>query len=297
MKRYFAYRYRDAFEPFERALQRAGYIPTESPGRADIIFLDHEKRLRTIDRPLFLYPHTPYSFYFWDGLIDPSRETRCNFVNSKAALESMAVYGYPYRVESIGFTRCKIRRFAPTRGKTLIYASAHLYTRGRWPHEGDRLIHEQTLEWLRRYKSSFDEIIIYYFGSLEDNKLKSESGFSLVEIQGFGELNSSTALRQLKGADLVISCNTFGYLSLARGVPTVLIGHDNEFPLHSSNYGAHYGEYSKFCEFPLRLQDMTGEDLLALRCSKNKEIEAWKKKNIGSGFDSTRFVALMAELA
>jgi len=95
--------------------------------------------------------------------------------------------------------------------------------------------------------------------------------------------------------DLFIGSNTLGYIAISQGIPTVLVGHNNEIPLQSRNNGRHYAQYARYCDFPLYLDRMSAEDVLDLCKIQNSAIEFWKKMNIGTDFDAEKFMNVVRE--
>jgi len=305
LKTYFAHNYRDSFNGFQKALKKGGYKFDANIRKADILFFDTEPRhlnskreaweRMIAGRPLFIYPHTPYAFWLWDGFIKPSESVSCNFVVGESAKLSMQKYGYPNRVEVVGFSRCKVRPFMKTTGRRLAYASSRLIgEHGYWPHEGDRILNEKAIDWLLKNRSYFDEVIFYHSFPIEKYGVDESYPFTFVDVGRAGKLNTQTALEQLKNIDIVISCNTFGFLAIAQGIPTVLVGHNNEYPMHSSNYGVHYAEYAEHCDFPLDLFSMSGQNVLALRQEIPECVRTWKQRNI-EGFNPEKFLSVVNE--
>ena len=114
--KYFSNNYRDSFKVFEDALVSVGYSRTQKMHRADLAFFDHEPRSNpkkykkfiscSKERPTFIYPHTPYSYLIWDGGIVADKNVCCNFVMGEVGKLCMESFGYPCRVEAIGFDLC-----------------------------------------------------------------------------------------------------------------------------------------------------------------------------------------------
>jgi hypothetical protein len=169
----------DSANAFIQALLSAGYERTENDQEADFFLHDIEPMTKDIGKwdrwmravkgkPVFVYPHTPYAFYLWDGLMDgdvyiPWHSTACNFVVTDKIAHAMRAYGYPCKVEAVGFTRCDVKTFRPTHGRDLLYASARLLQYPpRWPYGADRAWHYRAMEWIVKNRDCFNRVVINY---------------------------------------------------------------------------------------------------------------------------------------
>jgi len=312
--KYYSTNYRDTFTCMRNALEKDGHVPVSNYNKADMIFLDreptgNEARWEIFDnlakrKPMFLYPHTTYSFWLWDGYTKPSPHVSCNFIASEAARLSLETYGYPCRAEVVGYTRpSPLQPFRPTAGKHLAHAQPRLLGRnGRFYRPGDALVHDMAMEWIYQYRQDFEKITIFYSFTLEISNLskyKDVREFDFVcvaaDARESQRMDTAHGIRQLQGVDLFIGSNTLGYIAITQGIPTILIGHNNDVPLHSTNNGNHYAEYEKYCAFPYRLSEMTAEQAKALCIEMPEEIKAWKEMNIGHDFDAEKFLKVVHE--
>lgn len=300
-KKFFMVKRLDTATSFVDALLHAGYLEVPTAKQADFILYDKESssiarqakiESQAVDKPIFIYPHTPYSFWFWDGYVKPRRCT-CNFVVGDTAVKSMQVYGYPYRVEAVGFPRCEVKPFHPTAGKHLVYSSNRLQGKSGKMYGNERNASIQVMRWLMQNKKFFDLITIYYQFSVQKNGMASfvEDGFVYKPAGGQIEMGVSNTLRQLESADIVISCNTFAYISIAQGCPTMI------YPTKGivANKLVHFDSYRQWFDFPLDLFSMDGADVLALRDKPNPQVEEWKRMNIGTSFDAEKFISVVRE--
>ena len=317
---YYSNHYKDAFDVMQVALRESGdFVETFQFSHANIAFLDHEpsgdyastvvlKRwelfnARAKQKPVFLYPHTPYAVYLWDDYVKPSPHVACNFVPSEAFKRAMEIYHYPCRVEVVGFTRpLEVKPFRPTEGKHLAISGARLTgVNGMWMWNADLIVRDRALQWVVDNRKHFERVTVYYTFDLEKAFLRPFEGYDLnfICVASNGDeakgLNTQRALKQLESVDLFIGCNTLGYIALSQGIPTILFGHDNEFPMHATNCGTHYAEYEHICAFPLKLHEMSAVDVLALCKEPNEAIEHWKKINIGDNFNAERFIEIIRE--
>lgn len=306
MKKFYAIERRDTAIPFINALLANGYERTQNYKIADFLLYDKCEStssrigdiIKSFDNKVrFIYPHTSYSWWFWDGFIEP-KPCSCNFVVGNAAIRAMTAYGYPYRIEAIGFPRCEVKPFHSTAGKHLHYSSARLIgVNGSWPDKLTKEYHIKTMDWLVKYRKCFDKITVTCMHSMERNCLTNYThyGFEFIDLgSSLGHLNAMTAIKQMEDADIIISCNTFGHLAIANGYPAILYS-KIENPVNRFHYLKHIDLYKHLFEFPLDLFSMTGDEVLALREKPHPLIEEWKHNMIGESFDANKFISVVRE--
>lgn len=297
MKTFLCYRNKDGADAYVQALVSSGYVETLNPQKADFLLYDHERPDKTAEifrnKPKFVYPHTPYSWWTWDGLcrID---ETTCNFVMSEGAKQGMELYRYPHRIEVCGFPRCQIHPFQPTTGKRLLFAPAHpLSNDHKFPTPECMEYHCDALRKIIRMKDRFESIAVRHLYSLEENgfaEFRNEKGIRFQEIK---KLNVADSLQAMEQADIIISCGTFGYLALASGKPTILYG--NRIPASRKGYVRNYGLYQKLIDFPRPLECLSFDEIANTGLAPDEEIEAWKSLMIGENFESDKFISIIRE--
>jgi len=311
MKTFYVKSYRDSFQVMQEALEKlSGWKRVKKPDMADVVFLDREptgneikwNRINELakNKPVFIYPHTPYSSWLWDGYTEPSKNIACNFVCNEAGLKIMDSYGYPCRKENIGFSRpLTVKPFSSTSGNVLGYSGPRLLgAEGRFYRSGDEVYVKRTMDWIVENRHWFFEIKVFYSFSLKIYGLEEYKKYSCIEFINVAEdsiatndLGTMTALNQLKG---IVGSNTLGYIALSQGIPTILIGHNNDVPLHSTNNGIHYVDYAEWCDFPIRLEDMDGNDALEYCLEEPGEVLEWKKMNI-ENFNAEKFLRTVEE--
>jgi hypothetical protein len=303
MKSFYVFSLRDAANAYEKALQSAGYIRSQNVNDADFILTDkeptsaihREKFIKLIaGRPVFYFPHTPYAYWLWDGKLPMHTPICCNFVVGEGAVMGMKAYGYPYRVEKVGFPRCEVKPFKPTNGTNLLYAPPRLMGAGWWWNQGEREAHLKAMRWIIENIESFDNVTVNYSVSKELSNVTDFEGYSKVRLMDIGNsrrLGAKTAIKAFDGVDLVISCKTLGYLAVANGIPAILYGYEEGETYRSD----HYELYRSHYEFPLKLHNMTIDDVLNVRAAENSSVEQWKRVNIGTSFDAAKFLSIVDE--
>lgn len=302
--RFYATENRDNDGLFIKALLDAGFARVHKPGDADFIFHDSvhpEIRDFLIKNPYFpnfITPHTPQSWFLWDG-IQPIRYTCCNFVSGEAAIHGMAAYGYPYRVEAIGFTRCRVREFAPTRGADLLIIPGHPDRRGKYATPGYMEIVLPTLERILKHRAMFEKITLLWCETRIDPKLverMKNAGFRFVHIDPFTDPAPLVhVMQEIEKADLILGCGTAGCVSVAMGKPTVFFS-EVGVPYSPPRAAQNSHLYLDQLRFPLMAESMTIDEILAVRTAPNAKAEHWKQQNIGGDFNAGKVISVVQEI-
>jgi hypothetical protein len=304
-KKFFVIRNKDAADEFISALLSAGYSEVNNLEQADFLLFEceHGGALRdrifnfVKTRPGFIYPHTPYSYWLWDGLYPPA-PVACNFIVGDGARMGMKAYGYPYRVEVIGWTGCDIRSFVPTVGTKLLFAPHHLLNGWKYAQPEIEGVIRNAAQFILDNMASFESVDIRCSSkSLEHGLfplIRKGAAFWNVDVYHTPNIRQD-ALKAIVKADIIISNGTFGYLSVASGKPTVMCGYRDMKVGGANGEAKHYDLYKDHLAFPLTIESMTIEEVLAVKTKRNEEVETWKELNIGRRFDAEKFVAVVKE--
>lgn len=298
MKRFYVLNNRDAAFSYVFALKRAGYEETTIQ-KADFILTDFErpiiKQMRA-NRPLFFYPHTPYSWFVWDGL-SSTHKASCNFVYGENAKLGLTSLGYVDRIEVCGFSRCATLPFRPSIGRRLLFAPAHPLMNGRYPREEDYQVHRSAFDWVIKYKEYFDSVTVRIFGTIEQNGFYKADGIhfenAATTTRYTTALTVQNSIESIERHDLIISCNTFGYLSLARGKPTILYG--NTLPRTREGDAKNYHLYKHLIDFPCPLESLTINEIIKAGSIISPVVAEWKSKTIGQNFDAEKFLSVIKD--
>lgn len=288
---------KDSALAYIQALLAAGHERVKDPHQADFILYDTENvswrreqlgmLLQKI--PGFIYPHTPLTCWLWDGVYEPL-PVACNFVAGPAQKEAMQIYGYPHRVEATGFPRCEVLPFRPTSGRHLLFVPARPRRDGGRQAAYDR----QAFQFVVDHRAMFESVTVCHVGQYDDCQVQGIT-FLRDDIKS---LISPIAnmLERVDRADLVLSCNTPAALGVARGRPTIMYGEMSAVPqTNTGRAPQHYDRYASLLRYPLLLEQMTIDDVLAACSCANEAVEAWKAGHIGGNFNAERFVRLVEE--
>lgn len=296
---------KDAANDYVLALLGSGYIQTKSISRSDFLLIDNEHGGARFEKikyyceriPVFIYPHTPYSYWLWDGLYTPL-PVACNFVVGDGAVNGMIAYGYPYRVEAVGFTGCKVSPFRKTSGKRLLFAPAHPFGDGK--HASIKAGENQfnAAKFIAGHCEYFDSVTVRYSGTIQSNGLECFGGTSAImkHVEIYKNANiREEATKDILNSDIVISCNTFGYLAVASGTPSVLYGYKGEDVGGRAGTVKNYALYKHHYEYPMQLEDMSILEILGVREKESPAVGEWKRDNIGENFNAEKFVSVIRE--
>lgn len=295
--KFFVFENYDAADAYSIALVEAGHVKTTNIDSAEFLLYDYErypernqiKQFIKSGKPAFIYPHTPYSFFLWDGIYKPL-QAKCNFVSTKHQKKIMELYGYPYEVEDCGFSRCEIKKFKPFQQDiypNVLIAPAH-GLQGKLTDEFAKISLMKMLDFIYQYRELFGNVKLRYSGD----------GLSFDYLSKFvgkwdfekGYRNDFSSIKSIDQADIVFSTNTFAYLSIARGIPTFMYG--NEYPMRTRKGEAkHYKDYDGWTQYPLDISNLEYSFGMMLANSRADEpIKVWKERNIGYQFDPQKFV-------
>jgi hypothetical protein len=108
-----------------------------------------------------------------------------------------------------------------------------------------------------------------------------------------GDLDQS--IKEIDAADVIVSHQTFAYLAIARGKPTLMMGED--IPPHSTDpdnkllIAQSWEKYKDIMAYPLDILAGDPYKQIERACKGSVEAETWRERFIGKPFDPAHFVA------
>ena len=245
-------------------------------------------------KPWFLYPHAARPMIQYDGCVKPREDCRAMFVSAPAGVHLMQVIGYPCEVVEVGWSLCPIRDFSSkTAANRITFAPIHPNGNG-WLSEVDKKLNQETYKRLVKYAEDHESTVTVRFcRDIRDNGLgqamaEAHPNFICKQAAPDGSTDDITK------ADLVVAHQTFAYMSVALGVPTVMIGED--VPPRSGNsdtgfsYVDHWDDYKDYMIYPLDILDEDPEETIQMAIESDEPIREWKANFIGKPFDGNKFV-------
>lgn len=305
-KRYYMFERRDSANLFINALNTAGYIRSGDPDSADFLLYDLEQEIYipVIDdfykkkKPIFVYPHSANSWYFWDGFHE-EHPVSCNFVFTKEIKNAMIDYGYKSRIEPCGFSLSSVTSSSATRRNALLFAPMHtMGTKGkdflRAPASFD--LNRKTLDRVLGLAKLFTSVTVRY-GKSFDACGMYDPKMSNVRFEE-AVLKSANSIKSIQQHDIVIAAGTLAYISVAIGKPTIFFNQYNETPREWIYTAKSYEKYRHILDYPVQLSQMTDRQVFEFMSNTGqwrRRLDQWKSANIGESFSRQKFLEVIKE--
>jgi len=289
---------------FANALESAGWERTRRISEAMIILSDTDipTRAKTLDiyhrkgKKIFLYPHTARAslFHDFEGFTQSFPHTTSEFVVAPGHAEILRAIGIKHPLDAVGWSMCPMREFQPrVQYRKVLFAPIHPNADNSLC-DVDKKINRDVLSLLITLVRSGDiDLTVRYVRDLDKNGLWTEPGVTYFK----GELDLS--YEQIDAADIVIAHQTFAYLSIARGVPTIMMGEDISprvgSPIRGDfRFALTWDKYKHLLIYPYDI--LAESDTLALfrrAIASDAEITDWHRRLIGEPFDGKKFAAIV----
>lgn len=301
---FFCFNHQNKAEAYIRALVSRGWEETKDPGQARFILADSNvnHRRKTLDSyhargvKVFLYPHAARPNIFWDfpGQ-DFSGRVDAHFTISPGHVEIMRAYGYPYPIEVVGWHLSQIRPFRPREEiRRIVFAPIHPNNNG-YLGAVDRDLNNRTFSRLLSVSPAIHnfELAVRYIGDLRSIGIWRAGGVQYIE----GYKDQSTS--EIDGADLVVSHQTYAFLAVARGIPTLMMGEDLPPRWGGSDREIKtvksWEKYRDLMRYPLDILAGDPAELMSRAACSDEDIQDWRRRMIGDPFDPDRFVDRVEE--
>lgn len=251
-------------------------------------------------KPYFLYPHAARPMVQYDGSVTPRSDCRAMFVSAPAGVYLMEKIGYPCEVIEVGWSLTPIREFQPkAKAERITFAPIHPNANG-FLHEVDKNLNRQAyarlLDYTRKHEGT--TVTVRFCRDINDNGLGEEYRRQDEGII-WKQANPDSSTGDITRADLVVSHQTFAYMAVALGVPTVMMGED--IAPRSGNaeigysYSANFDSYKDYLMFPLDILNGDTEEIIQTAISTDEPIKEWRDRFIGSPFRPDYFVDCIEE--
>ena len=299
MKLYVLEDHQNKSAAYAGALSSAGYFEARHLNCQGIRFILSDADWRTTEMdtaaarsiPVFLYPHAARPMVIYDGCVTP-RTVRCMFTQAPGGKALMEKIGYPNPVEVSGWAFSEVRPFRPVAEvKRICFAPIHPNANG-YLNRVDKDLNRKTFERLSGWCSANHvELSIRFIGSLAECGLDGLPEADFITWHQ-GKKNNSTF--DMERADLVVSHQTFAWMAVALGIPTVMMGED--VPPRTGNseagfrYVDHWEDYKDYLMYPLDILSGDPDAVIAKAAAGCPAVEEWKQRFIGEPFDGPAFV-------
>lgn len=240
--------------------------------------------------PFFLYPHAARPMVQYDGIIKVNPGVRCLFTHAAGGKQVLELFGFEKPVEVVGWSFCKIKPFQPSaQVKSVVFGPIHPNHNG-YLDKVDKEINAKAFDKIFAWcQKSGAKLIVRHLHAVEENGIPRKDDV----VYYRGSADQSTA--DIDQADLVVGHQTFAYLAVARGKPTLMMGEN--LPPRSGNsedsfrYVQNWDKYKDLLMYPLDiLQTRSVDKLIEKAVSSDEAIRTWRDLFIGKKFDSKLFV-------
>ena len=294
----FIYNHQGKGNAYVKALNDAGFCNT-SPQSAQVILIDidnpgrvvkHRMNLVKARSRMFVYPHSARPSIAWDGLFSPSEYTCANFVTAEGHIDVLRAYGYSKPIHVVGWSYCPIKPFIPVKDpKNVLFAPIHP-TRAGFLSNLDRQINKATFEKLiKLVDEDAINLTVRFMRGMEVNGIRKHPKVTFV--QGATDL----CYKEIDACDLVVSHQTFAYIAIARGKPTLMMSEEtpprNGGSEDTMKFVDSWDKYKEMLMYPLDI--LCADDTMGIirrACASDTDIRDWRRRIIGEPFDARNVV-------
>jgi len=239
---------------------------------------------------IFLYPHAARPFLPWDGIFPPWEHTTAGFVSTETQIKITEQFGIKVPpLHAVGWSLCPLEPFKPTRGRKVLFAPIHPNSNS-WLSDLDLKINRAVFDRLYGLvKLGEISLKVRYLHSLESN------GLNEVDHVEFIPGNPDQTYSDIDSAELVVAHQTFHWMSVARGKPTLAMAEWEEPRCgnHPDNFRrvSNWSKYRDLMIYPLDI--LAEDDTLGLirRASQSDElVSTWRSQLVGEAFSPDKFV-------
>jgi hypothetical protein len=283
-------------------LLHTGWKMVDEDEHADIALVDSDvtpyrliKLQKFVDRGIkvFVYPHSARPPFFYDYLgYKPFQGVAARFVSAFGHEVVMELMGMDTtNVYPVGWSYCQMRPFSGKQIKNVLFAPLHANGNG-WLSDTDKEMNREVQDRLVHTVNQHNlHLLVRYLGQLSGCGLERMPGVDYVQ----GEHRPESTLLHIDHADLVVGTETFAYMSVARGKPTLMMGEERAPRYGNSEstfrYVQNWDTYKGLVMYPF---DILEEDdtfvLMVKATTKSKDVEEWKARMIGEPFDPVTFL-------
>jgi len=241
-------------------------------------------------KTFFLYPHTARPNIIND-IFPNASFTTAQFVSAEGHIEVLRRYGVTMPIHATGWYLCPLREFRSRPSvRKILFAPIHPRCA-----EIDQQVNFRTWEILYSLvqKGAID-LTVRYVNDLVASGLEQVNDGRVKYVRGGLDLTYG----EIDNADVVVGHQTYAWLAVARGVPTVMM--DEEMPTHTSprkgpsSFARNWKKYKDLIMYPLDI--LHTDDPMALMeraAGSDSSIMDWKKRMIGEAFDPAKFIEVI----
>ena len=264
-----------------------------SPGKVHrLSMLRNQTKIKTF----IVYPHAARPPLYAD-LYPVFQHTTMQMVSAVEHVKILRIIGYEKPMVVVGWSLCPIRKFRRTwldykRPLKVLFAPIH-------PHCAsiDKDVNRKVYSILSKlHTEGFIELTVRFIKSMESSGLSNERIPKVIYSQGLMDGD----YHQIDLSDVVVSHQTFAYIAVARGIPTVMMAED--MPTHTVKSDDGYvcarqwDKYKDRLMYPLDILNCEDPLMLLHRSSQDDSaIVDWRERLIGKQFVPETFWELIKE--
>lgn len=264
-----------------------------SPGKVHrLSMLRDQTKIKTF----IVYPHAARPPLYAD-LYPVFQHTTMQIVSAAEHVEILRIIGYDKPMVVVGWSLCPIREFRSTwldykKPLKVLFAPIH-------PHCAsiDKDVNRKVYAiLLKLHIQGGIELIVRYIKSMASSGLSEERIPKVIYSQG----NMDGDYSQIDKVDIVVSHQTYAYMAVARGIPTVMMA--EYMPTHSvksdDNYvlAKQWDKYKDRLMYPLDILDCPDPLMLMHQaCRDDSAIADWRERLIGEQFEPSILWGLIKE--
>jgi hypothetical protein len=250
--------------------------------------LEHMQRSGV--KRFFVYPHAARP-NITNDIYPEWVFTTAHFVVTETHAEVMRRFGYSRPLVPVGWSLCPQRDFKPrAEAHKILFAPIHPRCS-----EVDQNVNREVFKRLEGLAKAGDiHLTVRFVRSLPESGLERVEHPNIEYTVGA----MSQAYTDIDNADVVIAHQTFKYLAVARGVPTIAMatGMPTHIQMirHPVQWAKNWDAYSDLMRFPYDLLDCPDRNsILNMLCAviqENDAVADWRRRMIGTQFRKDRFI-------
>jgi hypothetical protein len=234
----------------------------------------------------FVYPHSARPNLFWDGIIPSWEGTSATLVTAPGHVDVLRAYGYKHDIHVCGWAYTPIKKFRPTsKPRTVLFAPIHPNKTNLLSDQYKKINLATFEKLLKLQRKNEISLTVRHIRDLHANGLPQHlAGIRYIE----GDTNLAT--NEIESHDVIVASQTFAFLSVALGRPTIMMGED-ETPHNQKKLGdvklvSNWSKYKSLIIYPLDI--LSFDDTLRLIHTASADddmIGPWKERMIGKPFN------------
>jgi len=239
--------------------------------------------------PIIIFPHAARPDLTYDAFLGSNLVTATLVVSQEHA-EILRLTGHGEPLHPIGWSLCPVKKFRPHKLENVLYAPIHPRNSAM-----DKNVNQLTFNKLAPLAVSGKiKLTVRFIPTMEENGIVPVEHPNITYASG----SKNGDYSQIRQADVVVSHQTFAWMSVALGIPTVMMAEDMvchwETRPGKLTVAKTWDTYKHLLMYPLDI--LQADDTMALlerAASTDEDIRDWKLRMIGEPFDEDKFMQII----